>query len=69
MFVSAIKGGGGTVLATAPGPSTWETFNIIRNLADPSMVHIQASNGMYLQVCNHHQNDHFSGLFSFDPYT
>lgn len=50
MFVSAMKGGGGTVLATAANPSTWETFHIIRNQANPSMVHIQANNGMYLQV-------------------
>ncbi|KAG0605565.1 hypothetical protein M758_9G069200 [Ceratodon purpureus] len=50
MFVSAIKGGGGSVQATAANPSTWETFHIIRNQANPSMVHIQANNGMYLQA-------------------
>ncbi|KAG0567907.1 hypothetical protein KC19_7G170900 [Ceratodon purpureus] len=50
MFVSAINGGGGTLLATALSPDTWETFNIIRDQANPSLVHIQASNGMYLQA-------------------
>lgn len=49
-FMSAVQGGGGNVEATAPSPSYWETFNIIRNPTNPSMVHIQARNGMYLQV-------------------
>lgn len=51
LFVSAVQGGGTNVEATAPSPANWETFNFIRNPANPSMVHIQASNGMYLQVC------------------
>jgi hypothetical protein len=50
MFVSAFKGGGGTVLATAAKPFSSEAFHIIRNEANPSMVHIQANNGMYLQA-------------------
>lgn len=49
--MSAVQGGGTNVEATAPSPANWETFNFIRNPANPSMVHIQASNGMYLQVC------------------
>lgn len=53
MFVSAMNGGGGAVLASAASPAQWESFKIHRNPSQSSMVHIQAYNGMYLQVCLH----------------
>ena len=61
--MSAIQGGGGNVEASAPSPSYWETFNIIRNPTNPSMVHIQARNGMYLQVIHQEAIECLIGLW------
>lgn len=41
---------GNKLVATSTTASNPETFQIIRNNADPSKIRIQASNGMFLQV-------------------
>lgn len=50
-FVGADNGGGGIVKAVATTPNNSETFQIIRNPANPNSVHIKSFNGMYMQVC------------------
>lgn len=44
------KGVGNTLVATSDSPSDLETFQIIRNDNDQSLIRIRASNGLFLQV-------------------
>ena len=54
-FVGATNGGGGIVNVVAATPEAWETFDIIRNLANSNQVHIKVSNGMYMQAMSKDQ--------------
>lgn len=47
-FVGVNTGGKAVAVATQPGPS--ETFEIVRNPADPNRIRIKASNGLFLQA-------------------
>lgn len=66
-FVGADNGGRGVVKAVATTPERWETFQIIRNPANHTIVHIKVFNGMYIQAqCKDQLTADFEGEPGWD---